>query len=101
MPQRPSGPRTARGPVTRTGPDLRFRWWRGRDLNPRPSGYEPDELPDCSTPRRWDRHPPAQPGGRQPGARARRGYAPSGPLGAVVVVDLVPPLALARSWLAW
>ena len=25
---------------------------RGRDLNPRPSGYEPDELPGCSTPRR-------------------------------------------------
>src|SRR6185437_7123813 len=24
----------------------------GRDSNPRPSGYEPDELPDCSTPRR-------------------------------------------------
>src|SRR3954466_6680360 len=24
---------------------------RGRDLNPRPSGYEPDELPGCSTPR--------------------------------------------------
>ena len=36
-----------------TGPDLRTLWWRGRDLNPRPSGYEPDELPDCSTPRRW------------------------------------------------
>src|SRR5688500_15392451 len=29
-----------------------FTWWRGRDSNPRPSGYEPDELPDCSTPRR-------------------------------------------------
>ena len=28
-----------------------FGWWRGRDLNPRPSGYEPDELPNCSTPR--------------------------------------------------
>jgi hypothetical protein len=26
--------------------------WRGEDLNLRPSGYEPDELPDCSTPRR-------------------------------------------------
>jgi hypothetical protein len=23
------------------------------DLNHRPSGYEPDELPDCSTPRRF------------------------------------------------
>lgn len=25
---------------------------RGWDLNPRPSGYEPDELPDCSTPQK-------------------------------------------------
>ena len=28
----------------------RRNWLRGRDLNPRPSGYEPDELPGCSTP---------------------------------------------------
>lgn len=29
-----------------------FRMWlRELDLNQRPSGYEPDELPDCSTPR--------------------------------------------------
>lgn len=26
-------------------------WQRRRDLDPRPSGHEPDELPDCSTPR--------------------------------------------------
>lgn len=27
------------------------KWWRGSDLNRRPSDYEPDELPNCSTPR--------------------------------------------------
>jgi hypothetical protein len=26
------------------------RWLRGVDLNHRPLGYEPNELPDCSTP---------------------------------------------------
>ena len=28
-----------------------FRLLRGEDLNLRPSGYEPDELPGCSTAR--------------------------------------------------
>src|SRR5271154_7452928 len=28
-----------------------FGWLRGVDLNHRPLGYEPNELPDCSTPR--------------------------------------------------
>ena len=31
-------------------------WWRGADLNHRPSGYEPDELPGCSTPRHLRNH---------------------------------------------
>ena len=31
------------------------QWLRGLDLNQRPSGYEPDELPDCSTPRHHGR----------------------------------------------
>src|SRR5437899_5665634 len=33
------------------GPRRLEIWLRGRDLNPRPLGYEPNELPDCSTPR--------------------------------------------------
>ena len=36
----------------RLDPALDFiNWLRGLDLNQRPSGYEPDELPGCSTPR--------------------------------------------------
>ncbi len=30
-------------------------------MNPRPLGYEPNELPDCSTPRHWNTHGNAQP----------------------------------------
>src|SRR5215203_3625107 len=47
----------------------RFYWLRGRDLNPRPLGYEPNELPDCSTPRS---HYARKPRGRQPAFSAVR-----------------------------
>jgi len=39
-----------KSPVTRTVTGLLKRL-REQDLNLRPSGYEPDELPDCSIPR--------------------------------------------------
>ena len=32
------------------GIDSKFFWLRGLDLNQRPLGYEPNELPGCSTP---------------------------------------------------
>src|SRR5262245_52052810 len=35
-----------------------FGWLRGVDLNHRPLGYEPNELPDCSTPRIDDNNHP-------------------------------------------
>src|SRR5438128_7855847 len=35
-----------------------FGWLRGVDLNHRPLGYEPNELPDCSTPRTDNNNPP-------------------------------------------
>ena len=33
-----------------SGVGLSAKWLRGLDLNQRPLGYEPNELPGCSTP---------------------------------------------------
>ena len=35
-------------------PPRGLMYLRELDLNQRPSGYEPDELPDCSTPQRMN-----------------------------------------------
>ena len=37
--------------MTSTKTLMEINWLRRLDLNQRPSGYEPDELPSCSTPR--------------------------------------------------
>jgi hypothetical protein len=55
-----SGLQSPRSAKLSYAPSKAFKGWlRGRDLNPRPLGYEPNELPDCSTPR----HEPESLGG--------------------------------------
>src|SRR5438093_13630480 len=66
-------------------------WERGRDLNPRPSGYEPDELPDCSTPRRaGDYRAALTPADRTAPSQAQVKTAPIAPACATGAVDGLP-----------
>src|ERR1700730_16840443 len=92
-----------------------MEWWRGQDLNLRPSGYEPDELPDCSTPRRSGqvstgppapspRRAPARPSVRWPSRRppprgggASAGWPSAATAAAAAIIDalLGPPVRAA------
>lgn len=46
--------------AARLGVTSQGRWLRRPDSNWRPPGYEPDELPDCSTPHQSKKRPALQ-----------------------------------------
>ena len=70
-------------------------WLRGVDLNHRPLGYEPNELPDCSTPHFDDNRP-------QPLLSARTAFDGEATshhyLGILMVIFRVYSSAKSKSW---
>ena len=67
-------------------------WSRGQDLNLRPSGYEPDELPNCSTPQCL---------GATCAQEINIGTRPSSVKGNLSIVKTPPQLRTMKQLVAW
>ena len=82
---------------------------RGQDLNLRPSGYEPDELPGCSTPRQCEGYVNLRAGNHNPGSmnfsaffeRLFGGFGSIPPACRKALRKIENPLSIARRSLAF
>ena len=71
-----------------------LKWLRGQDLNLGPSGYEPDELPGCSTPRQVGSRMRALCTGKGPGGQALACRSATGTSAAAATSTMVAPVGV-------